>query len=79
MNLQEATSEHCQGPIFTEERFPVEVPKDSGLSADEYQRLKQFYIGKVIPKQTLSDEVLRAAGYRDWVQFWIDLLLLNWS
>jgi hypothetical protein len=62
-----------------EEHFRPEVPEDIGLSAEQYEEFKLFFIGQAIPKQTRSDEQLRAAGHDSWVQYCLDRSLLNWS
>lgn len=68
----------CQR-VFTKDDFVGVDWRDSNLSYTEFLAFKRIMLGTPVPKQTVSDERLHAAGWASWAQHWIALSLMNWG
>uniref|UniRef100_A0A7S0RHJ7 Uncharacterized protein n=1 Tax=Chlamydomonas leiostraca TaxID=1034604 RepID=A0A7S0RHJ7_9CHLO len=65
--------------IFTEADFVGVNWQDSNLSYTEFLAFKRSMLNTPVPKQTVSNKELHAAGFASWAQHWIELSLLNWG
>lgn len=69
---------NVEGQAASEVRWvpPDQPPEDCDISEETYASLKAFVQPERLPKQTKSDEALKAAGYSCWAHYiWFQLCM----